>query len=112
MHASLNDVRLGNLGGESALRVGYRSAAELKRLCNALGIMEDLKAGVPRTAYRGVITLRLGGRRAHPRASQPSDSQPPQPAASHPPATSQPASRQPATRQPATRLPTARAHAP
>ena len=25
--------------------------------------MDDLKAGVPRTAYRGVVTLRVGGRR-------------------------------------------------
>jgi alpha-1,3-mannosyl-glycoprotein beta-1,2-N-acetylglucosaminyltransferase len=25
--------------------------------------MEDLKAGVPRTAYHGVVMLRIGGRR-------------------------------------------------
>ena len=32
-------------------------------MCKSLGLMEDLKAGVPRTAYHGVILLRMGGRR-------------------------------------------------
>jgi len=48
-------------GAGGAVRVNYGSALELKKLSNRLGIMEDLKAGVPRTAYRGVVQLRIGG---------------------------------------------------
>ena len=33
------------------------------RLCKRLGIMEDLKAGVPRTGYHGVVMIRSHGRR-------------------------------------------------
>jgi alpha-1,3-mannosyl-glycoprotein beta-1,2-N-acetylglucosaminyltransferase len=51
----------GDGGGSGAVRVSYSSAAELKRMSHEMGIMEDLKAGVPRTAYRGVVQLRIGG---------------------------------------------------
>jgi len=42
------------------VRVMYSSAKELKTISHELGIMEDLKAGVPRTGYHGVIQLRMG----------------------------------------------------
>ncbi len=55
----------GERGGERGgdVRVFYRDKAQLISMCKALGLMEDLKAGVPRTAYHGVILLRIGGRR-------------------------------------------------
>ena len=50
-------------GGEGDLKVLYADAKQLLQYCKRLGLMEDLKAGVPRTAYKGVILLRLNGRR-------------------------------------------------
>ena len=46
-------------GGDVVVR--YSTPKVLLGFCKQLGIMEDLKAGVPRTAYHGVIPLRVGG---------------------------------------------------
>ena len=53
--------RGGDAGGD--VKILYADKAQLVTLCKRLGLMEDLKAGVPRTAYKGVILLRIGGRR-------------------------------------------------
>ena len=50
-------------GGSGDVKILYNDKSQLVRMCKMLGLMEDLKAGVPRTAYKGVITLRLKGRR-------------------------------------------------
>ena len=50
-------------GGTSDLKVWYGDSKEFVRICKSLGLMEDLKAGIPRTAYRGVVLVRIGGRR-------------------------------------------------
>lgn len=42
------------------LRVPYSSRRDFERLAKLLGLMPELKAGVPRTAYRGVVTFRRG----------------------------------------------------
>ena len=55
--ATLEQVLGGGLEGD--VRVMYRSAKEYAAFCKKLGVMEDLKAGVPRTGYQGVVTLRL-----------------------------------------------------
>ena len=52
-------------GNLNSLRVGYDSPGELKKMCQRLQIMDDLKAGIPRTAYHGVVTLRANGRLLH-----------------------------------------------
>ena len=49
--------------GGGDLRVTYRDKAQLLQMCKTLGLMEDLKAGVPRTAYHGVLLIRVAGRR-------------------------------------------------
>lgn len=49
--------------GSGDMRVNYRDKAQLLTICKSLGLMEDLKAGVPRTAYHGVLLVRIGGRR-------------------------------------------------
>ncbi|XP_078740864.1 alpha-1,3-mannosyl-glycoprotein 2-beta-N-acetylglucosaminyltransferase isoform X2 [Lampetra fluviatilis] len=46
-------------------RVTYRSAEEFKAAARALGLMDDLKAGVPRGAYRGVVSVMHEGRRVY-----------------------------------------------
>ena len=50
-------------GGGGDIKVHYRDKAEFIRFCKALGLMEDLKAGIPRTAYHGVVLVRINGRR-------------------------------------------------
>mmetsp|Transcript_31705 Transcript_31705/g.79201 ORF Transcript_31705/g.79201 Transcript_31705/m.79201 type:complete len:452 (+) Transcript_31705:91-1446(+) len=42
------------------LRISYSSPKEFERLAKQLGLMTDLKAGVPRTGYLGVVTFRRG----------------------------------------------------
>jgi alpha-1,3-mannosyl-glycoprotein beta-1,2-N-acetylglucosaminyltransferase len=42
-------------------RLEYRTLNEFKSLANKLRIMNDEKAGIPRTAYRGVVEIRPHG---------------------------------------------------
>merc|ERR1711916_318534 len=42
-------------------RVEYTSPQVFVRIAKTLGIMDDFKAGVPRTAYQGIVTLKLDG---------------------------------------------------
>jgi alpha-1,3-mannosyl-glycoprotein beta-1,2-N-acetylglucosaminyltransferase len=41
-------------------RISYNSHTAFEALAKQLGLMPELKAGVPRTAYRGVVTFRRG----------------------------------------------------
>mmetsp|Transcript_28293 Transcript_28293/g.46842 ORF Transcript_28293/g.46842 Transcript_28293/m.46842 type:complete len:82 (-) Transcript_28293:277-522(-) len=43
------------------VRVEYASFNEFKQLAAQLKIMDDEKAGIPRTAYRGVVEIRPHG---------------------------------------------------
>jgi alpha-1,3-mannosyl-glycoprotein beta-1,2-N-acetylglucosaminyltransferase len=54
--ASLNEAL--ELVKAGDVRLEYSSLQEFKRAAEALGIMADEKAGVPRTAYRGVVEHR------------------------------------------------------
>ena len=40
-----------------AVRVLYHTKTAFKKSAKALGIMDDFKAGVPRMAYRGVVSV-------------------------------------------------------
>ncbi len=42
------------------VRLMYTNLKQFKKLANKLGIMEDEKAGVPRTGYEGIVELRYG----------------------------------------------------
>ena len=61
VNSARNAARDGRTSGD--LKVLYRDKTHLIAMCKALGLMEDLKAGVPRTAYHGVILIRMSGRR-------------------------------------------------
>ena len=50
-------------GGTGDLKLLYTDPKEFVGFCKRLGLMEDLKAGVPRTAYRGVVVVPIKGRR-------------------------------------------------
>ncbi|XP_025083205.1 alpha-1,3-mannosyl-glycoprotein 2-beta-N-acetylglucosaminyltransferase-like isoform X2 [Pomacea canaliculata] len=56
---------------ESAVRVQYTTKDDFKRIAKMLGIMDDFKAGVPRAAYRGVVSFMFRGRRVY--VAPPSD---------------------------------------
>jgi hypothetical protein len=43
------------------VRLEYKSFPEFQRIAAKFNIMSDEKAGIPRTAYRGVIELRPHG---------------------------------------------------
>jgi alpha-1,3-mannosyl-glycoprotein beta-1,2-N-acetylglucosaminyltransferase len=46
-------------------RLTYRTREGFTLLAKKLEIMEDLRAGVPRTAYRGVVSFMFSGRRVY-----------------------------------------------
>lgn len=45
------------------IRIEYENKEDFKRKAKHLGIMDDLKAGVPRTGYMGIVSLMYGGQR-------------------------------------------------
>jgi alpha-1,3-mannosyl-glycoprotein beta-1,2-N-acetylglucosaminyltransferase len=46
-------------------RLTYSDARDFVRLSNMVGVMDNIKAGVPRTAYRGVVSLWRSGTKLH-----------------------------------------------
>ncbi|KAL0961787.1 hypothetical protein UPYG_G00331730 [Umbra pygmaea] len=53
----------GILSGLGPFRVQYSSRDSFKILARNLGVMDDLKSGVPRAGYRGVVSFLSRGRR-------------------------------------------------
>lgn len=51
------------LRGPGPFRVQYSSRDSFKVMARNLGVMDDLKSGVPRTGYRGVVGFLFRGRR-------------------------------------------------
>lgn len=60
---TLNDVRSDRLAKGNTYRIIYHTKDNYKKITKALGLMDDFKAGVPRTGYKGVITFFYGGLR-------------------------------------------------
>lgn len=54
------DVDAKKLVAHKDVRVQYSDWKQLRALAKSLGIMEDEKAGIPRTAYEGIIEVRYG----------------------------------------------------
>lgn len=54
---TLSKLREGHAENQEKVRVTYTSQQSFKSYANALSIMNDFKAGVPRTAYLGVVTF-------------------------------------------------------
>ncbi|XP_047461670.1 alpha-1,3-mannosyl-glycoprotein 2-beta-N-acetylglucosaminyltransferase b [Mugil cephalus] len=53
----------GSLRGPGPYRVQYSSRDSFKVFARNLGVMDDLKSGVPRTGYRGIVSFLYRGRR-------------------------------------------------
>ncbi|XP_038625702.1 alpha-1,3-mannosyl-glycoprotein 2-beta-N-acetylglucosaminyltransferase [Tachyglossus aculeatus] len=47
------------------VRVQYSSRDSFKAFAKALGVMDDLKSGVPRAGYRGIVSFLFRGRRVY-----------------------------------------------
>ncbi|KFQ20578.1 Alpha-1,3-mannosyl-glycoprotein 2-beta-N-acetylglucosaminyltransferase, partial [Mesitornis unicolor] len=64
------EVRVEELQGNrrqhlGAVRLQYRGRDAFKAFAKALGLMDDLKSGVPRAGYRGVVSFVYRGRRVY-----------------------------------------------
>ncbi|XP_076006358.1 alpha-1,3-mannosyl-glycoprotein 2-beta-N-acetylglucosaminyltransferase a [Genypterus blacodes] len=59
------DVKRGQLKGSGPFRLQYSTKDSFKIFAKNLGIMDDLKSGVPRTGYRGVVSFLSKGRRIY-----------------------------------------------
>ena len=55
----------GGLAAPGPYRVQYSTRDSFKVLARSLGVMDDLKSGVPRTGYRGVVGFLHRGRRVY-----------------------------------------------
>ncbi|KAJ0170294.1 hypothetical protein K1T71_014222 [Dendrolimus kikuchii] len=55
----------GGSGEKSPVRVPYSNAKSYQRAAKRLGLMDDFRSGVPRTAYRGIVTCFVRGRRVY-----------------------------------------------
>ncbi|XP_022100478.1 alpha-1,3-mannosyl-glycoprotein 2-beta-N-acetylglucosaminyltransferase-like isoform X2 [Acanthaster planci] len=54
-----------NTIGQKAVRVTYTNKNSFKLLTKQLGIMQDLKSGVPRAGYMGVVSFMFNGHRVY-----------------------------------------------
>lgn len=52
---SLSAIKERSVGAE--VRLIYRSAASFRSYAKTIGIMDDFKSGVPRTAYYGIVSV-------------------------------------------------------
>lgn len=63
---SASDVRTNtNLPFDGPVRIVYHTKDAFKRAAKLLGLMNDFKSGVPRTGYRGIVSLFYNGRRVY-----------------------------------------------
>lgn len=62
---TFEDVKQGKLTGPGPFRLQYSSKDSFKIMAKNLGVMEDLKSGVPRAGYRGVVSFMSRGQRVY-----------------------------------------------
>lgn len=62
---SYEDIRSNNISFEGPVRITYRKLNEYKIITKKLGLMDDFRGGVPRMAYKGIITFYHKGRTVH-----------------------------------------------
>ncbi|XP_064595956.1 alpha-1,3-mannosyl-glycoprotein 2-beta-N-acetylglucosaminyltransferase-like isoform X1 [Liolophura sinensis] len=60
---TVSEVQSGARPELTSVRVQYNTKEQFKKYAKQLGIMEDLKAGVPRAGYRGVVSFMRSNRR-------------------------------------------------
>ncbi|NXR76216.1 MGAT1 acetylglucosaminyltransferase, partial [Pycnonotus jocosus] len=60
---TLEQLQKGTVKDPGPVRLQYRGRDSFKASAKALGLMDDLKSGVPRAGYRGVVSVVCRGRR-------------------------------------------------
>lgn len=60
---SLMDLKNGQVSDHKTVRVIYHTKEVFKKIARSLGIMDDFKSGVPRMAYKGVVSTMYKGQR-------------------------------------------------
>merc|ERR1712018_31195 len=60
---SLMDLKNGLVKNHESVKVIYHTKEVFKKIARALGIMDDFKSGVPRMAYKGVVSTMYKGQR-------------------------------------------------
>lgn len=50
------------ISGDGSLRITYINRDSFRRIAKVFGLMDDFKSGVPRTAYRGVVSFSFRNR--------------------------------------------------
>jgi len=62
---SLDDLKTGAARKHGEVRLLYHTKMAFKKYAKFLGIMDDFKSGVPRMAYKGVVSTMYNGLRVH-----------------------------------------------
>ncbi|XP_030757030.1 alpha-1,3-mannosyl-glycoprotein 2-beta-N-acetylglucosaminyltransferase [Sitophilus oryzae] len=62
---SYDDLRNNNVSYNGSVRITYRKVNEYKSAAKKLGLMDDFRGGVPRMAYKGIVTFFYKGRTVH-----------------------------------------------
>nr|XP_023028780.1 alpha-1,3-mannosyl-glycoprotein 2-beta-N-acetylglucosaminyltransferase-like [Leptinotarsa decemlineata] len=59
------DLKDGKVRHNVPTRIIYKTKEEYKLITKKLGLMDDFKSGVPRTAYKGIVTFYFKGKMVH-----------------------------------------------
>ncbi|XP_065884619.1 alpha-1,3-mannosyl-glycoprotein 2-beta-N-acetylglucosaminyltransferase-like isoform X2 [Dysidea avara] len=62
---TVDQVMKGQWGGAKEAQVQYGRSGEFTSMARRFKVMDDLKAGVPRTAYHGIVSFMYNGLRVH-----------------------------------------------
>ena len=62
---SASDVKSNNVKYDGPVRIIYHTRDGFKSMAKLLGLMDDLKSGVPRTGYHGIIPFFYNSRRIY-----------------------------------------------
>ncbi|GAA6102954.1 alpha-1,3-mannosyl-glycoprotein 2-beta-N-acetylglucosaminyltransferase a [Tachysurus ichikawai] len=62
---TVEELNNGKLSGKGPFRLQYSSSQSFKILAQKFGLMDDLKSGVPRDGYRGVVSFFSQGKRLY-----------------------------------------------
>ncbi|BES97368.1 GNT-I family [Nesidiocoris tenuis] len=57
------ELRAGTVVAQGPVRIPYNTKMKYKVAAKVLGLMDDFRSGVPRTGYRGVVSVFFRGRR-------------------------------------------------
>uniref|UniRef100_A0A182N7W6 alpha-1,3-mannosyl-glycoprotein 2-beta-N-acetylglucosaminyltransferase n=1 Tax=Anopheles dirus TaxID=7168 RepID=A0A182N7W6_9DIPT len=62
---TLDELKRGLVMTREPIRIVYHTKEQYKRATKNLGLMDDFKSGVPRTAYRGIVSFFYNGQRVY-----------------------------------------------